>query len=73
MTRRAALVAVGAALAVLKGRVLAAPPDPAGQSPVARQIMLLVLDGVDDIVVQHRGRRVAVKPQDILDALSAKG
>jgi hypothetical protein len=61
MDRRQALTLVGTMAGYLYGKPVA------GQSSV----MGLVLDGVEVIVVQYRGRRVAMSPSEVLDALGA--
>lgn len=59
--RRQALVVVGATVATLYGK------------PVSgnQRGLTLALDAVDAIVLQYRGRTVAVTPDQILDALDA--
>lgn len=62
MTRRDAVALVGLIAGYLYGK-----PVGAAQG----QAMSLVLDSVDVIVVQYRGRRVMVNPHELLDALGA--
>jgi len=42
------------------------------QRAMPRQTMLVALDGIDEIAFQYRGRRVAVSPGQLLDALEGK-
>lgn len=62
MNRRTALAYVGTIAGYLYGKPVRAEQG---------QAMQLVLDSVDVIVVQYRGRRVMVNPHEILDALGA--
>lgn len=60
MDRRAALACIGTIAGYLYGR-----PVGAAQG----QTLSLVLDSVDVIVVQYRGRRVFVSPAELISAL----
>ena len=62
MNRREAVALLGTIAGYLYGQ-----PARAEQG----QAMQLVLDSVDVIVVQYRGRRVMVNPHEVLDALGA--
>lgn len=62
LDRRRALVVVGALVGFLKGHATAAAQGTQ---------MLLALDGTDTIMVQYHGRRAAITPNELLDALGA--
>lgn len=62
MTRRTAIAFVGTIAAYLHGKPVRAEQG---------QGMQLVLDGVAEVTVIYRGRRVSVSPAEILDALQA--
>lgn len=62
MNRRTALTYVATIAGYLYGRPVRGEQG---------QQMQLVLDNVELIVVQYRGRRVMVSPHEILDALGA--
>lgn len=62
MNRRTALAYVATMAGYLYGKPIRAEQG---------QAMQLLLDSVDVIVVQYRGRRVMVNPHEILDALGA--
>lgn len=60
MTRRGALAIVGGIAGYLYGKPVAATQG---------QALNLILDSVEAIVIQYRGRRVVVSPHEILNAL----
>lgn len=62
MTRRQAVALVGTIAGYLYGKPVRAEQG---------QAMQLVLDSVEVVIVQYRGRRVSVNPHELLDALGA--
>lgn len=66
MTRREAIVAVAGVMGVMHGSPFVDPLH-AGQ-----RALTLPLDGIEGIVVQYRGQRVLLSPEDIMRALAGK-
>lgn len=74
LSRRQTLKLAAAVIAFTHGRVEAQVPNVQqfAQRAMPRQTMLVALDGIDEIAFQYRGRRVAVSPGQLLDALEGK-
>lgn len=62
LSRRRALTIVGTAFVYLHGKEVRADNQARG--------LTLALDSVDALVVQYRGQRVVVTPQEIVEALT---